>query len=269
MLSPLVAAALVAVSAAEKPKLVVLDLAAPSTGDASLASALTNDVVLEAGRRGIFDVVSSAEVQRLIGLERQKQMLGCAELGNACLTELAGALGARFVLSGSIARVGDAYQLALQTVDSQRAITTGRSVRIAHSFEQLRDAIPYMVAEATGTPLPPPPSRLLPYSMIAGGGLLVLSGGVLGLLALSNEHNINLELARGLQDRQVLKTYPTYRSEAALAAGEKTSAVIAMAVGAALLAGGIWLNPPDFSSGGMHASIAVTSSGIALAGVLP
>jgi hypothetical protein len=37
----------------------------------------------------------------LLGLERQKQMLGCAEDSSNCLAELAGALGARFVLNGS------------------------------------------------------------------------------------------------------------------------------------------------------------------------
>ena len=37
-------------------------------------------------------VMTSGEVAQVIGLERQKQLLGCSETGASCMAELAGAL---------------------------------------------------------------------------------------------------------------------------------------------------------------------------------
>lgn len=98
-------------------------------------------------------MISTKEVQSLLGLERQKQMLGCGEQGS-CLAELAGALGAKLVLSGTVGRLGEVYQLTLQMLDSAKAQTLSRSMRIAKTPELLRQQLPFAIAEATGTPAP-------------------------------------------------------------------------------------------------------------------
>lgn len=46
-----------------------------------------------------LDVVSARELQRMAQLEAEKVQLGCTDA--SCLTELAGALGARYVVSGT------------------------------------------------------------------------------------------------------------------------------------------------------------------------
>src|SRR5438128_1810620 len=45
-----------------------------------------------------FDVITAKQMAAVIGLERQKQLLGCADSSSSCLAELAGALGAELLL---------------------------------------------------------------------------------------------------------------------------------------------------------------------------
>ncbi len=75
---------------------------------------------------GQLQVLSQAQVAALLGLERQRQLLGCAD--DACSTELAGALGSEGLLLGSIAKLGERYTVSLQILTAQtgarRALVT-------------------------------------------------------------------------------------------------------------------------------------------------
>lgn len=53
-----------------------------------------------------LEVTTQSQIAAVLGLERQKQLLGCTEESSSCLAELAGALGVDGVLSGSLARTG-------------------------------------------------------------------------------------------------------------------------------------------------------------------
>jgi TolB-like protein len=256
--------------AAEKPRLIVLELSAGGGVEAEVAGALTEAVTQEVADRGFFQVLSSKEVQTLVGLERQKQLVGCSE-ADQCLTELAGALDARFILSGSIARLGGAYQLAVQTLDSRRAQPVGRATRLSADLTELRKAIPWMVAEATGTPLPPPPSRVLPYSLLGAGGLALIGGGLLGVNAIAHEDAVNRELQRGEDFATTLNTLESYRQESRAIATKRTVSLITLLAGAGLIAAGIALNPPDVSRSGGGVALWLTPDGasVAFTGALP
>src|SRR5205823_34600 len=123
---------------------------------------------------------------------------------SSCLTELAGAAGARFVLSGSLAKLGDVVQLTLITLDSRNAQPIGRSTRLAKDVSGLRLQLPIAVAEATATPLPPPPSRVLPFTLLGVGAASLIAGGVVGFFALSSEAAINRELMNGATNPSAL-----------------------------------------------------------------
>lgn len=58
------------------------------------------------GQDGRVKVTTQRDVVQLLGLERQKQLLGCSDESNSCLTELAGALGVDGVLSATIVKNG-------------------------------------------------------------------------------------------------------------------------------------------------------------------
>lgn len=55
---------------------------------------------------GHVKVTTQRDVVQLLGLERQKQLLGCGDEASSCLTELAGALGVDGVLSANIVKSG-------------------------------------------------------------------------------------------------------------------------------------------------------------------
>jgi TolB-like protein len=265
-------ALVVSMGAAEKPRMLVLDIQGAGGVPADVAGALSEAVVQEVAARGFFDVLSSREMQTLLGLERQRQMAGCSTDGTSCLAELAGALGARFVLSGTVARLGEAYQLTLQTLDSSKAQPLGRSVRLARDLATLREGLPWAVAEATATPLPPPPSRVLPYSLIGAGGAVLVGAGLLGQDALARERVVNEELALGARQPGVLRSLSDYEGAARSIGQQKTLTFAGLLGGAGLVAAGILLMPRETAQAGGGApalSLVPTGTGAALVGVLP
>lgn len=62
-------------------------------------------LAIQLGQRG-FKVTTPADMRALLGLERQKQLLGCAE--SDCIAEIAGALGVAALLVGDLGMVGGA-----------------------------------------------------------------------------------------------------------------------------------------------------------------
>ncbi|HEY8212401.1 MAG TPA: hypothetical protein VIG99_33185 [Myxococcaceae bacterium] len=275
MLSTLALLALAASGAdpapkAEKPKLIVLDLAPGGGVDPSVAAALTEAVTQEVADRGFFRVLSSKEVQTMMGFERQKQMVGCSDESN-CLTELGGALGTRFVMGGAVTKLGNAYQLSLQMLDSQRAQPVGRATRLANDIGALRQAVPFLVAEATGTPLPPPPSRVLPYTLVGAGALALIGGGLVGVNAIAQEDAVNRELARGaLGSGNVIEPLASYQRESRTIALKKTVSLGIIAAGVGLVAAGVFLNPADTAPpSGASARLVPSGSGVAVVGVFP
>lgn len=251
-----------------KPKLIVLELTGAGGVEPGVASALTETVTTELGKRGFFDVISSKDLQTLMGVERQKQLVGCAEDSSSCMAELAGALGARFVVSGSVAKLGPAYQLSLQALDTQKAQPIGRTTRIAPDLAALRAQMPHAVAEATATPLPPPPSRVMPYTAMAIGALAVVTGGVIGQSALSKESAVEKELSLGAENPSLLKPLPSYEEEVRDIQRDKAIAVLTIGLGAAMIGAGLYFNPADPAS---NTSVALVPAGLgfAVVGGLP
>jgi hypothetical protein len=254
-------------SAAEQPKLIVLDLTAGAGVEAGVVGPLSEALTVEVGRRGFFAVVSQRDVTTLLGLERQKQLLGCSDESQSCLAELSGALGARFVISGSIARLGEAWQLTLTTLDTTRTQPLGRATRLARDLATLQAQLPWAVAEATATPMPPPPSRLVPYALIGGGTAAILFGGVWGMVALSSESRLGAELTAGRNGALLTQSRAQYEDGAGAIARDKAIALAAVGTGAALLGLGLWLNPAEVPGGAV--ALVPTGNGAAVVGVFP
>jgi hypothetical protein len=254
----------------DKPRLLVSDLAVQGA-EASDAAALTDAVVQTLNERGLFQVLSSRDVQTLLTTERQRQLLGaCDADASACATDLGSILGARYVMTGALSKLGSTYELSLQVLDTVKARTVGRSTRLARDVETLRRMVPWAVAEASGSPLPPPASRVLPYSLLAGGGAAVLGGGVYGLIALSRQKVLNDELCPGGGGQcagQNLRPLSYYQEQDRRLGNDKTLAVGVMAAGALLVGTGLWLMPPP--EGGPRVALVPSGRGLAVAGVLP
>lgn len=253
-------------SPGDKPKLLVLELTASGGVSRDVAVALTEAVATDIGQAGYFQVISSKEVQSLLGIERQRQMVGCSNEGS-CLAELAGALGAKLVVSGSVSKLGDTFQLSLQMLDSAKAQTLSRSIRIARSPEVLRSQLPFAIAEATGTPAPPLPSHILSYGLMGGGAALVVFAGVLGIQALTSESSLSAQLNAGVTQHAQLQSISYYQDQAGIIHNEKLAAIGAGIVGAGLIVTGVLINPSDTAAAGQsRVALVPNGLGAALAG---
>ncbi|MHB8416533.1 MAG: PEGA domain-containing protein [Myxococcales bacterium] len=115
-----------ALALAAPQRLAVLDLK-PLGAPPDVAHTLTGVIAEEAGKIPGVTAMSQAEIGALLGLERQKQMLGCGD--ESCLAEIGGALGAKQVISGSLGKVGGSFVLQLELVDTAHARVAGRESR--------------------------------------------------------------------------------------------------------------------------------------------
>ena len=113
-------------------KVVVLPLAALGGVSKETAQLLGDALAGELRKRTGVSVLTQSDVSALLGVEKTRQMLGCAE--GVCLAEIGGALGADRVVHGSLGRVGGSLVVNLSALDPKRAVA-------AASFsERLRGA---------------------------------------------------------------------------------------------------------------------------------
>ena len=122
----------------------------------------------ELAQRSGFRVVTSGEVATLLGLERQKQLLGCSEETTSCMAELAGALGADGVVMGSIARLGSGFAVTLKVISPGDARTLAMRTGRSKDEDALLDWLTETAQQVSGqlrsafSPLPQPAAPLPP-----------------------------------------------------------------------------------------------------------
>ncbi len=115
------------------------------SGGAGVEEAVANSVSEYVQSRlvalGAYEVVGQSEVAAMVGLDRQRRLLGCSE--SDCLTEVAGALAAERALSGSLAKVGDSFLLNLSLLDTKKSRPIGRVGRrvVGTSVDPLLDLV--------------------------------------------------------------------------------------------------------------------------------
>lgn len=176
----------------------------------SAAKVITELIATEIQRLGRYDVISRTDVANMLGFQREKTMLGCAE-DAACMAEIGGALGTDYVLVGQVATFGTRYRIALSLQDVRKAKVVSRQgsfcdknedalaaateeavtniFREVESGGQLPPPIvkPRTVNPALAAPAAAPPSTVRTAGWITGGaGLAVLAAaGVFDYLGYS------------------------------------------------------------------------------------
>lgn len=194
------------------PSLAVMDLTDRGVGE-QVASLVSETVLQEAHKLQGVHVVGSSEIRTLLGLQRQREVLGCAD-GDACMTELANALGTDEILTGSVGKVGESYVITLQRIDSKKgvAIASDTERLVGTTAEGFLDAVGPMFAKLfPSVPLQPGMTRGASPSQLArassmrvgtadrrfafamAGTAVVLAGGavVTGLVARNAESQYN------------------------------------------------------------------------------
>jgi hypothetical protein len=129
----------------EKPRVLVLEPTGEAV-EAGVRETVASLVSIELSKQRGIDVIASSDVKKMAALEAEKQTIGCDDAG-ACLAELAGAMGARFVVFGDTAKLGTLTVVNLSLFDSQQARAVGRVSIQVKGLEELPERIAPAVRE--------------------------------------------------------------------------------------------------------------------------
>jgi TolB-like protein len=130
-----------------KPRLAFLELTPGPEVTKEVAAAAGEVLVVALSETNKFDVITKSDVKALLGYEAQAQMLGCNEA--SCMADLGGALGAAFLVSGSLGRLGGQLQLTLALIDTARS-TAAKRASLAIDGANLQGGLREAVQRLTG-----------------------------------------------------------------------------------------------------------------------
>jgi hypothetical protein len=168
-------------AAAPLPRLLVLDLAVQGSAPKELGRALGDVAAAEASRVGGSAVLSQGDVAAQLGVEKSRQMLGCAE-DESCMLEIAGALSAERLLAGSVTLVEGTYLLSMKLVDARKARSLARAADTlkAPTQAELADGVRRLAHEVlTGRKLDT--TGVVRIEVDEAGAAVALDGRSLGL----------------------------------------------------------------------------------------
>jgi hypothetical protein len=218
----------------------------------------------------------------ILGLERQKQLLGCTDASSSCMAELASALGVDAILAGELAKLGSTYQLDLKVLsakDGARLAGWSENLKdetlfigaLHRAAEAIADAVPTTAAVSRpperptavelSAPAPEPqnrPLRARAWIPAVAGGICLLGGGISYGLGKSDYNNLKT-------GQQI--TPQSWADTQSRGPVLESGGVFAMVVGAAGLAtaAAFYFWPPSASA----PSLAVGPGGVFVRGSLP
>jgi hypothetical protein len=160
---------------AERPRVLVLS---PTCNDVDEATSdvITQSIVQAMADHPEVEVLSSADLAALAALESTKQAVGCEDV--SCLAEIAGAMGAQYVVFGSISYVDELYvaNLSLFDADQAKPIQRGR-MQGTRVQELIKDAAPLADELLSPLNLGAPP-RVRAAGPAGGPNVLLLTTGI-------------------------------------------------------------------------------------------
>ncbi len=137
-MTPALALALACLAAAPSPPRLTAPGFSGVNVDAKTLTFLSDHLAQQLTQAGLR-VVTASELAAVLGLERQKQLLGCGS--DSCLAELSGALGADGVVVGSVGRFDDGLQLNVKIVSAKDGATLAAFSRRVPSEGKALDAL--------------------------------------------------------------------------------------------------------------------------------
>ncbi len=247
--------AAVLAATAERERLVVLEVTPGDEGTKRAARMVEEQLLTELGRAGRFEVTGQSELSAVLGIERQRQLLGCAE--SSCFAEIGGALGARWLVMGSLGRFGNKLRLDLKLIDGKQGKAAAREGKVLDSDDELFPAVTQFVntlveAVEPGATRPRPAAPWL----LAGGGVVAAATGAT-LMVLGSRWGAELNGQRA--------SYTASEAQSKMSAFQATyfGGVALAALGAVAVGFGLWhgLSPDGPVATVAPVSAAVTPSG--------
>jgi TolB-like protein len=280
--------------ASDKVRLVALPV---NSGEKlkSIADSIGEQMLTEMGKFERLEVMGASDVSSLLGLERQKAMMGCGDGSASCLAEISAALGAPWMVTGTLAQSGKAMRLDLKLIsaaDGKVAFRGGRTFKDeSEVFEVVSEIITALVKKidlkpvtttvATTKPVeekkpvltpvapkdPPPPEVVTPVAPVEPaprvGPWVVMGAGVVsgiagGVLIGVGQNTYETTMMKNPSEQATGKIVADLQAANAMRVG----GVIAAGVGVALAgAGVVWLVAGKPTEG---ASVSVLVSGSSL-----
>ena len=146
-----------------------------ATGEGDLYGEVISQKFIEHGVK----VMTARDLMQMLGLERQKQLMGCAE--ESCVVEMTAALGADGVLVGDLGKLGTEYALNLKVLASKNgdpiALFNGRA-RDAQDMPRLIDESVRAILRALAVKLNRPELAVNADKVAASVGQRSSSSGV-------------------------------------------------------------------------------------------
>ena len=172
----------------------------------ALAASFEETFAARVGESGALHVTTQRDIITMLGVERQRQLVGCAGESASCLTELAGALGAEGFITGDVSQVGRVLQLNIKVIAPSGKTLFAALRRVATPEAMLKE-LDEVAAEAVSKltsvlrPAVPEPSRAVEvvapaapvarrpnvgaWVVVGVGGARVIAGAVVQGLAVS------------------------------------------------------------------------------------
>jgi TolB-like protein len=183
--------------------------------DERVAQVVAESLVFELRKLERTSVISFEEVRQMMNLEAEKQAMGCSG-DESCLAQIADALGVDYLVTGTLARVGDTHVFGLRLID-QAAASAERTVNkvlpagngveflgeVGPAVETLLPDVPRRPGQTRGISpeqvrrlVPPPLSPWVFAGTATAGGALLLGSGVAALFQASYQGDYRAIAAR-------------------------------------------------------------------------
>ena len=114
-----------AVALAEPVSVAVMEFTSKGGVTQDQMDALSDMLAKEIEGLGDFRVIGKSDISSMLSLEEQKQRLNACD-DQACLAEIGGALGVRWVVVGNVSLFGETYLLNMKLIDVEQARVAGR-----------------------------------------------------------------------------------------------------------------------------------------------
>lgn len=237
------------------------------------ASFYSEHLALRLGQQPHLRVTTEKDIAALLGVERQKELLGCADAAASCLAELVGALGVDGILTGQLARVGRAFQINIKVLAGTDASTLFTFSKKVADEEELVDELGNAAEEAavrlweklapakSKPPAAASPRHPKPPWVLVGAGGASLVGGAIFLIKAGLDWNLLTGPGAG---RVALADAQAAQSDGRISAPLGSALA---AVGVACLAGGfLWLG---LGSTRAQVTVLPSGAGVSWSGALP
>jgi outer membrane receptor for ferrienterochelin and colicin len=110
------------------------------------ADAIADVIALHISELGDVHVISKADIHSMLNLEKQRRLAGCSD--KECFSEIGGALGMQWMVTGNLGIFGDTILLNLKLIDTRSAYVAGRVTRkVRGDMEDLLEELPGAIQE--------------------------------------------------------------------------------------------------------------------------